>query len=177
MKSSSTCLVSDTVPHYCLWDSPEDAGWILSADRGCCLFSAHIYSHKTLVKSTATGDSVDFLSYILNTMGSCLLGMWQYQRVVSSWFPKKKKKAECQGPGIKVYSQFSASFLDLSVLGEEHSANTRHVYRVEVEHQPLISTVGACVCWICLKDVSPSWNWSELLLQVCCTSSLSHPSG
>lgn len=105
MKSSSTCLVSDTVPHYCLWDSPEDAGWILSADQGCCLFSAHIYSHKTLLESTATGDSVDFLSYILNTMGSCLLGMWQYQRVVSSWF---LKKAECQGPGVEsLHSVFS----------------------------------------------------------------------
>ena len=111
MKSSSTCLVSDTVPHYCLWDSPEDAGWILSADRGCCLFSAHIYRHKTLVKSTATGDSVDFLSYILNTMGSCLLGMWQYQRVVSSWFPKKKKKSRMSRAGHKsLLSVFSLFF-------------------------------------------------------------------
>lgn len=130
MKSSSTCLVSDTVPHYCLWDSPEDAGWILSADQGCCLFSAHIYSHKTLLKSTATGDSVDFLSYILNTMGSCLLGMWQQQRVVSSWFLKKGRMSRA---GHKSLLSVFILFVDVSVLWAERSANTRHIYRVEVK--------------------------------------------
>lgn len=147
MSSSSTCVVTDSV---CVRQSCQ----LYTEHRlSSYLFWAHFYTYKML------GSRLFIIHF-------------KYQGIVSLLLFEicvflLSKKQNITGQIEKVWN----FLIDLAVLGTHH-------WERFTKSRLKQSNSGCRCAWCSIQtDVLPSWNWSELLLQVCCTSSLSHPSG